>query len=268
MSESQGSTATGVTTLIIIRHGEAIHNVAESQAKATATEAALKRGATAAAAKEQAEAARQEILNEPSFRDAFLSPKGQQQAARLRAMVEHRGLPDCPVYASPLSRCLQMASAVFPSRPIAAREQIREKRTGRPCDERREVAALAADFPKVELSEVSAADFAGLGPFRPELQEEAEAVQQRARQFVARLEQEPHRTVVLVAHKAFFRELSHVVCGVRDEMTPAELRVIEVQDGNGRYVPMGPFGVEDISVPVGDSAMWPTGVADGTLVNC
>mmetsp|Transcript_1074 Transcript_1074/g.2579 ORF Transcript_1074/g.2579 Transcript_1074/m.2579 type:complete len:269 (-) Transcript_1074:578-1384(-) len=268
MSRSAGSTGTAVTTLIIIRHGEAVHNVAESQAKAAATEAALKRGATAAAAKEQAEAARQQILTEPSFRDASLSPKGLQQAAHLRTMVEHRGLPDCPVYASPLSRCLQMASTVFPNRPIVAREQIREKRTGRPCDERREAAALADDFPSIDLTEVSAADFAGLGAFRPELQEEAEAVQLRAKQFVAKLEQEPHRTVVLVAHKAFFRELSHVLCGVRDEMTPAELRVIQVQDGVGRYVPMGPFGVEDLAVPAGDASMWPTGVVDGTLVNC
>lgn len=133
-----------VKTLFLVRHGEAVHNVEEQRVKKRATEIALANGHPlgSAACRALQEEARLEALASESFRDAGLSGAGRAQALAARSELEvlSRGdrampTPTC-VFVSPLQRTLQTAAILFPGHPaVHVREELRERKTGRPCDE-------------------------------------------------------------------------------------------------------------------------------------
>jgi broad specificity phosphatase PhoE len=88
---------------------------------------------------EAVEAARKSVLNNPDFYDAPLSSLGKRDA--LRAQSELAGLHDrghprpTAVLTSPLLRTLETSAIIFPFHScVQVREDLRERRTGLPCD--------------------------------------------------------------------------------------------------------------------------------------
>ena len=76
-------------TLYAVRHGEAVHNVKEKEAKITA-EASLRASQdnpSPEAIKEAIEQERQKVLQDPSLHDAALSPAGKSGACDASAEI-------------------------------------------------------------------------------------------------------------------------------------------------------------------------------------
>ena len=160
--------------LFAVRHGEAIHNVRESEARKSAEVEALERGirngsTELLAAKEEA---RNEALSDPLLHDAPLSDAGRQGAADAReaimAFCNERGVPQPTlVLTSPLQRALQTAALLFPEHPnVVVREELRERRTGLPCDERSSIRIMSrrASFEWMRFSEVLRFSMADAAP--------------------------------------------------------------------------------------------------------
>jgi broad specificity phosphatase PhoE len=140
-SPSDGDPTLRTFTLYLIRHGEASHNVEEKLAQKQALEECIAQGHSPddPVTKEKMEQARQAILENPDFFDARLSDLGKEEAEAARALIETWGDLPIPqeVFVSPLQRTLQTASRVFPDHPnIHVREELRERLTGRPADNR------------------------------------------------------------------------------------------------------------------------------------
>lgn len=130
-------------TLFLVRHGEALHNVEEKKVQKRAEREAIATGLTKGSPEFAAyvEGARNQVLKDEAFRDAPLSPAGKAQALDALAEINQllsRGLPEpTGILVSPLQRTLQTAAMIFPKHPnVHVREELRERRTGLPCDER------------------------------------------------------------------------------------------------------------------------------------
>jgi broad specificity phosphatase PhoE len=134
-------------TLYLVRHGEACHNVQEKAAEKMARDAAVAEGLDPDSdeCKFRMEEARKAVLDDHSFFDASLSDKGKEEAAAARAQIEAWCKSDnktelpfpTEVLVSPLQRTLQTADLVFPDHSnIRVREELRERMTGRPADNR------------------------------------------------------------------------------------------------------------------------------------
>jgi broad specificity phosphatase PhoE len=159
--DSQPSKVTKRTyTLYLIRHGEAHHNVHEKRAQKKALKAVIADGIApdSVEAKRRIELARQQVLLDQSFFDASLSEKGNREAVAVRHVIHQwttpakndkknkhepapAPFPPLPpptrVLVSPLQRTLQTAELVFPHHPnVHVREELRERLTGRPADNR------------------------------------------------------------------------------------------------------------------------------------
>ena len=137
----------------LVRHAQAAHNILEAAAK----KAVKDRGGSDA----EAEEARKAVLDNPDNFDAALSVKGQSQASasgvELASLFErtHYPPPEC-VLVSPLQRTLHTATLLFPDHPkMSAHERLREKRTGKPCDERRPAAEAARQFPHISFDTIA-----------------------------------------------------------------------------------------------------------------
>jgi hypothetical protein len=95
------------------------------------------------------EQARQKVLEDPSFFDAPLSYKGREQAVEARhkiiGLAERNNLPlPTEVLASPLQRTLETADLIFPGHDnILVRDELRERMTGRPADNRKSIQQLS-----------------------------------------------------------------------------------------------------------------------------
>ena len=118
-----------------------------------------------------------QALSEFQWFDARLSPKGETQCAELREAT--RGLEHDLIVISPLTRTLQTATLAFANSSSAkaegdgaagadgggvrgqkgvawvAYEPIRERFGRNPCDNRRSIAELSAEFPHVDFSLVA-----------------------------------------------------------------------------------------------------------------
>mmetsp|Transcript_8259 Transcript_8259/g.23667 ORF Transcript_8259/g.23667 Transcript_8259/m.23667 type:complete len:326 (-) Transcript_8259:106-1083(-) len=133
-----------VVTLYLIRHGEAIHNIEERHARSVSrkvlTELGLNEGEETY--EEIAKAARVNVLQSPRLHDAPLSDYGQLEAQgareRMKTAVAQRGLPMAEVvFVSPLQRALKTAAIIYEGHPdIRVVDELRERQTGLPCDER------------------------------------------------------------------------------------------------------------------------------------
>lgn len=130
-------------TLYLLRHGEAAHNVQEKMAQMITLSEAVEEGLDPESdeVKRRCEESRKKILQDPEYFDAPLSERGKEQAKatgqQIREWVEE-GL-DAPqeVLVSPLQRTLQTAALVFPKhKNVHVREELRERLTGRPADNR------------------------------------------------------------------------------------------------------------------------------------
>ncbi|CAE7519756.1 PGM, partial [Symbiodinium pilosum] len=134
-----------------IRHGEALVNAA---------------GRVFAKDDPRKKAVRQDM----KYFDSHLSEKGLEQARALRQSIPQVDV----VIASPLTRALQTATAVFgcdePGGPrlyaLEATSALREfcGKQYQPCDSRRSIQELQAEFPHADFSEVPPGPDELLGP--------------------------------------------------------------------------------------------------------
>lgn len=227
--------------MFLVRHGEAVHNIEEQKAKRRAAAEAEAQGHAegSEAHKKMIEAARKAALRDEQLRDASLSTtgKGQTVAAKdeLRALTENdMGLPaPAVVLVSPLQRTLETAAILFPDHPrVHVCEDLRERRTGLPCDERKMACHLARQ------PAFSNMDFMGLKSLDRELRagleqapvEDAAMLQCRTAQWVEALRTVKDDTVCLVTHKAFLRELERGSLGQTEakEFSNCEVRAYNV----------------------------------------
>ena len=124
----------------LIRHGEASHNVLEKAAKRRAKEQSEAQGLSPEQVQERMEEARIAVLEDENHRDASLSEQGRHDARetkrRLDELVHLHALPyPTKVLVSPLTRTLETANLIFPNHDtIHVREEIQERKTGKPCD--------------------------------------------------------------------------------------------------------------------------------------
>ncbi|CAE7703108.1 PGM, partial [Symbiodinium sp. CCMP2592] len=181
-----------------IRHGEALVNAA---------------GRVFAKDDPRKKAVRQDM----QYFDSRLSEKGLEQARALRASVPKVDI----VAASPLTRALQTATAVFgcdePGGPkLHAVEALREfcGKQYQPCDSRRPTEELKADFPHVDFSQVPPGADDLLGPGKVE---SIESVDARIQKLFTWLRDQPHEAVGCVAH---FQILSRIFA---EHLEPAGL---------------------------------------------
>eukprot|EP00928_Gymnodinium_smaydae_P018155 TRINITY_DN1690_c0_g1_i5.p1 TRINITY_DN1690_c0_g1~~TRINITY_DN1690_c0_g1_i5.p1 ORF type:complete len:1307 (-),score=310.58 TRINITY_DN1690_c0_g1_i5:3-3923(-) len=230
-------------TIYLVRHGEAVHNIEEKRAKRAAAEKALKSGIQrgTAAFDELVEAARKSVLHNPDFYDATLSHAGKLDAARctceLRGLHE-RGLPlPTVVFTSPLQRTLQTAAEMFPYHSsVHALEELRERRTGLPCDSRNRASTMCnrPSFHQIDFNKIKDSD-------EEDCKEEAKAeLRKRCAKFLRDLpsikapdeskDDRDHAAICVVTHKGFLRELERGPLGHPEatEFMNCEVRVYEV----------------------------------------
>jgi len=200
-------------TLYLIRHGEATHNIREKEAQEAAAAEAAARGLSrdSAEVKQAMEQARKAVLQDDSLRDPPLSAAGAAIATQTRAGLAElagRGFPPpAVVLVSPLQRTLQTAAAVFPEHPnVRACEEIQERQTGLACDTRSPMGLLSCrktfehiTFEKLEEESEAARRRDGV--------EDKTMLRERTLALLGLLECSEHRSVALVTHKGYLREL-------------------------------------------------------------
>mmetsp|Transcript_12253 Transcript_12253/g.27786 ORF Transcript_12253/g.27786 Transcript_12253/m.27786 type:complete len:290 (-) Transcript_12253:95-964(-) len=203
-----------VRTLYLVRHGEAVHNCEEKVAAASAAVEALAAGHARGSPEYIArlEAARQSVLEQAALHDAALSSAGKHEAllakAQIQRLHEVEGLPlPSSVFVSPLQRTLQTAAILFPGHQgIHVREQLRERRTGRPCDEHANPLQAAR---RNSFSHMSWNDLLQIGAEEEDDDsfEDKEKLRQRTRTIARVLESVDDDCLCVITHKAFLREL-------------------------------------------------------------
>jgi len=137
-------------TVFLVRHGEALHNVAEKSALQEALTTLSNRDFPDEDVKREAlEIARRSALTDEGLKDAPLSAKGHEQAGitatKMSKLVDEDAdlKPPEAVFVSPLQRALQTAALMFPKHnEVHVCDLLRERCTGFPCDERSEVPSL------------------------------------------------------------------------------------------------------------------------------
>lgn len=166
--------------LHFIRHGQGFHNVAF-----------LEMGST-------------EAYKDWRWVDSRLTAVGEAQAKELRSrpMWSTAQL----VVVSPLSRAIKTGLLARPEDlklPYIATELLRERIGTHPCDHRRSKTELAADFPLVDFSLLSAEE----DPYWTEEREPWEDLVGRALAFLEFIMARPEREVVVVTHNDFLEAL-------------------------------------------------------------
>mmetsp|Transcript_30169 Transcript_30169/g.70470 ORF Transcript_30169/g.70470 Transcript_30169/m.70470 type:complete len:358 (+) Transcript_30169:253-1326(+) len=222
--------------IYVARHAQALHNVKEQEAVSQA-----KRWTQSQQLLEQA---RKSVLDDPSLRDAPLSPPGHHQIQRQQSLLTLLNEQDGQSYprpeivlVSPLRRALETATELFhlvpqqqqpsddgstttttttttssssPPPRFVALEVLREKRTGFVADERSSVTDLQGQFPHVDFSDLVTLQSTHATAVRPG--EDNASVQQRARYVLDHtLPALTETTVALVTHKGWLREMRHVL---------------------------------------------------------
>lgn len=201
-------------TVFLVRHGEAVHNIAEKAAKkragAEAEASGLAKGSEAHAA--AMESARKSVLHSEDFRDAALSDVGTREAVEARCLVDSlvgRGLPEpSRVFVSPLQRTLQTAAAAFPGHEhVDVREEVRERRTGLPCDTRARASTIArrTSFSYMQWGQMLQDEASS--PDVREVAEDAKQLRLRTAELGSLLRATEDKSVCIVTHKGYLREL-------------------------------------------------------------
>jgi len=246
-----------VKTVVFIRHGEAIHNIEEPRAQkcAGAQAEALGHAKGSAAHKAMCEEARKAVLKNEVFRDAPLSEAGTSQAVackeELVKLLESMGIEEPKeVLVSPLQRTLQTVAEVFPdSADIRVCEQLRERRTGAPCDEPSRCMVQHQSLDQTNraslryLEEAPSVPNEGLQGI--DLQtiplEDAPMLRCRTARLANILEDCCEQTVCVVGHKGYFRELERGPFGrpMATEFGNCEVRIYDVTlPGDGTMTAM------------------------------
>jgi len=167
-----------------------------------------------------------EYKNE-AWADSRLTELGKAQAKALRPSLE--GVLVDVVLVSCLSRTIQTAELAFPpGPPTVCLDVLRERIGTHPCDRRRTKAELAADFPKVDFSDLaSEAD----DKWTPE-REPWEGVVARAEALCGLLRARKEESIALVTHNDFLQGLL-----LKSRLQPSD-DSLRVQFSNAQCVPM------------------------------
>jgi broad specificity phosphatase PhoE len=194
--------------IYLVRHAQALHNVEEQLAR----EQTRARGGSV----EDQEEARKSVLKDPTLKDAPLSKSGEQQVDQVAgSFAEFLSGTRYPspnkVFVSPLQRALQTATRLFGERqPTVAKEFLREKRTGLPCDERKHSRELVRQFPHIDFTDIVEHDRkTQFGYAFVDLQQQKEEnidVKMRSKALLEFVKEEESEVVAIVAHKGFIRE--------------------------------------------------------------
>ena len=253
-------------TLYAVRHGEAIHNIREKEAKNEAEAAILAENSRCSKEEvtEAKEASRQVALHDPGLHDAPLSDAGKAGALEVREIIQTlitSGLPKPTlVLTSPLQRALQTTALLFPSHDnVRVREELRERKTGLPCDERSSAMEMSrrGSFRNMRFSQVPkratsmvelAKEVLGAGSSSAPSQRESSTdeeveqkadVRKRSEQLFALLGRyRKHGAVAIVTHKGWLREFERGPLGRTNaaEFGNLEVRVFTLQLGPGGHV--------------------------------
>jgi len=256
-----------ITTRMVylVRHGEAVHNVLENEAKKRAGVEAEALGHTKGSEpyKAMVEMARKAVLHDAKQVDPPLSKNGFVQADATNAQMKwlNSGPMHLPeptgVFVSPLQRTLQTAASVFPSHPnVRVHELVRERRTGLACDEPSPQRAMCRrrtfshmDFGNVLKGDCPAQDVnddalpvhekfpddprrccseTAIGKL-----EDAPALRLRTAMLGELLRSVEDQAVCVVTHKGYLRELERGPLGQPEatEFGTGEIRVYEVVVG-------------------------------------
>ena len=177
--------------LHLVRHAQGTHNAAFAAASSS--------GAVSPGRDETA--ADPTYLSE-EWADARLTDLGKAQSSSLRPSLE--GVALDVVFTSTLSRTIETALlAVPPGPPFVAVDLIRERIGTHPCDRRRSKAALAADFPGLDLSLLETEDD---NKWTPEREPWAD-VTARAEAFCGFVRSRKEERVLAVTHNDFLQGL-------------------------------------------------------------
>lgn len=240
--------------VFLIRHGEASHNVVEKAATKRAKQQAEAQGLNPDQVKERMEEARIAVLADECFRDAQLTHEGRRDAEKARLTLDeiltrHGLTKPSKVLVSPLTRTLETADIIFPDHDaIHVREEVQERKTGKPCDCRQSSATLSKrrSFRRFQMDalpdisflmndsfdsdESSSEDWEQRSPLAMSDSEEEDKETLRLRtQQLFRLLDEP--SVAVVTHKGYLRELERGPLGQTDaeEFENGEIRVYRIQ---------------------------------------
>jgi len=177
--------------VLLVRHGEGHHNVAGQRDVAN--------------------------YRDWQYQDARLTGRGERQAA---ALGEHLGqtalLGDVDlVVVTPLSRSIETATIAMgeqhSSVPFVCHEGPREILGPNPCDKRRPLSELRADFPHVDFGLVEGGEEDA--HFDENRREPEDEIAARAWAFLDWLSRRPERTILVVTHQVFLQVLSQRGCG-------------------------------------------------------
>lgn len=203
-------------TVYLVRHGEAMHNIEERHAKKRASEEAERLGYAkiSEAHKSMCEAARVAVLQNEEFRDAPLSETGVRDAViceeALQKLVKTLDLQQPgEVLVSPLQRTLQTAAAMFPNHDrTRVCELLRERRTGRPCDDCMPSTAKDPSFASMDwISLTNSDDNSDEDDGQGFLVEDVTMLRRRAGKLAKVLYGCSEETICIIAHKGYLREL-------------------------------------------------------------
>jgi len=222
-------------TVFFVRHGQALHNIREEEAKARAAAEAHELGLCEGSPGLDAfvRAARDAALSDEALLDASLSDLGKAQLAETRAKIQGmtaaEGLPEpTAVLVSPLLRTLQSASILFPGHGnMRVCEMLRERRTGLPCDEHSPLNGDAEEFAHVDFEDDMSPQSSICSD---DSVEDSSSLRERTAALSEVLCRVPDDVVCVVSHKGFLRELERGPLGrqAAKEFRPGELRVFEV----------------------------------------
>jgi len=249
-------------TVFLVRHGEALHNIAEKLALKEAQEALKDEEPPNEELKREAlEIARRSALTDEGLKDAPLSTKGHEQAEITAANVskiireEELKAPEA-VFVSPLQRALQTAARMFPEhQEVHVCDLLRERCTGFPCDERSEVPSLRSrkSFRHMSFDQVIPDDDEIVNLEDEEVMDEPPVfrrfhtwplieekfmLRQRTAGLGRLLQTTEAESVCIVTHKGFLRELERGPLGRTEasEFGNCEVRVYEVCVSDGEIL--------------------------------
>lgn len=258
-------------TVYLIRHGEASHNVKEKAAKRLALDQAVAEGFAADSEEtiHRMEQARRSVLHDEQLFDAPLSRQGRKEARgacnTLHSLIrDHRLPPPQEVLVSPLTRTLETANLVFPeNNNIHVREELRERCTGKPPDNRSSSDLLRSResfkrFSMDRLHNLSMIEF-DLSALEDELEDENEdggddiisptsrrkcsisseysgteedkaMLRLRTRRLFDLLAESKERSIAVVTHKGYLREFERGQLGkpLAGEFKNCEIRVYRI----------------------------------------
>lgn len=256
--------------LYLIRHGEAEHNVLEKIAMQKALEQSIQetgKGRESPETVKILEDARKAVLNNEELKDAKLSELGRLEAHSARTSLSEihgqTGLePPERVLVSPLTRTLETASIIFPehhntSLKVHVREDLSERKTGKPPDTRSSITSLSSrkSFRRFSMNqlinEVLAGDVDKSITKAKELEETTtpcsrkrrrhqqsgteenrEELRKRTHRLFCLLGETNHSSVAVVTHKGYLRELEKGPLSQGDtvkEFKNCEIRVYRIK---------------------------------------